>query len=254
MTERSRRKRVVASGPDKAAIEHLSGALEGGREWATALLEAMALWTAPQESYRGRTYRYFIGGEAFDWLLLAERLCLAVGGLVPRPEQEELLLHGRLPSAFDKSTFQDLLGVDKYRGYLNFYYGVTVEEALQLAAELEVHKRHASNGVQYRDDYADEGYAKIYRASRTDLLERFRRETGAQARRSVSLSESKEFTYWLFKLRLEVSDGAKIASDTKKGLEQLRRMRDASPASSGPDPLAPVLQLESRQVGQLQYS
>lgn len=254
MTKRSRTKRGVASGPNGAAIEHLDRALESGREWAASLLEAMALWTAPEETYRGRKYRYFIGGEAFDWLLLAERLCMAVKGRVPKAEREELLLHGRLPPAFDKSTFKDLLGVDKYRGYLNYYYGVTVEEALQLATELEVHKRHASNGIQYRDDFADEGYAKIYRAPRTELLKQFREETGSPARRSVSLSESKEFTYWLFKLRLEVSDGAKIASDTKKGLEQLRRMREVSPVSSGPDPLAPVLQLESRQVGQLQYS
>ncbi|GAJ03845.1 unnamed protein product, partial [marine sediment metagenome] len=32
-----------------------------------------------------------------------------------------------------------------------------------------------------------------------------------------------EFTYWLFKYRLNHCDKARVASDTKKGLEQLNR-------------------------------
>jgi hypothetical protein len=37
------------------------------------------------------------------------------------------------------------------------------------------------------------------------------------------LTELKEFTYWLFKYRLRQSDKAKVASDTKKALGQLKR-------------------------------
>jgi hypothetical protein len=33
----------------------------------------------------------------------------------------------------------------------------------------------------------------------------------------------KEFTYWLFKYRLKHGDPARVASDTKKALEWLRR-------------------------------
>ena len=230
MSETSHSTRTAPSGPQRAAIEHLRSALNDGQEWPESLLEAMALWTTSQESYRGRTYNYFIAGEAFDWLLLAERLCAAVDGLVPQPELEELLLHGRFPPSFDRTKIKDLLGVDKYRGYLNYYYGVTVEEALQLATELEIHKRHVSNGVQYRDDHSEEAYVKLYRSPRSALLERFREETGSPAKRYMGLGELKEFTYWLFKHRLEVSDGAKTASDIKKGLDQLQRMRDSSRA------------------------
>ena len=245
MSERSRSSRRTAPDRDRAAVEHLRTGLKDGRPWPSSLLEAMALWSTPEETYRGRTYSYFIAGEAFDWLLLAERLCVAVDSLVPQPEQEELLLHGRFPPSFDKTRFKDLLGVEKYRGYLNYYYGVTVEEALQLATELEVHKRYASNGVQYRDDYFEEAYVKIYGTARSELLERFRAETGLATKRTMSLSESKKFTYWLFQHRLEESDKAKIASDTKKGLMQLQRMRESPRASAGPDYLAPTLQLES---------
>ena len=37
----------------------------------------------------------------------------------------------------------------------------------------------------------------------------------------TTLTELKEFTYWLFKRRLRVSDKAKLASDTRKGISAL---------------------------------
>ena len=40
----------------------------------------------------------------------------------------------------------------------------------------------------------------------------------------MTLTEHKEFTYWLFKWRLRQSDGAKAASDTRKGLREYQRM------------------------------
>ena len=206
------------------AILHLKEGLEAGGDWPTVLLEAMALWTAPQETYDGRSYNYFIGGEAFEWLLLAERLCNAVDGLIPEHEKEELLFAGRFPVPFDADRFRDLLGVDKYRGYLNYYYGVTVEEALLLAAEREVQKRHLSNGNRYQEDFSEEGFVRIYWAPRSELLDQFRQEQGYSGKRSMELAESNEFTYWLFKYRLRTSDKAKTASDTRKGLDQLARM------------------------------
>ena len=132
------------------AIKYLKNGLKAGRDWPTCMLESMALWTSPEDLYRGRRVSYFIAGEAFDWILLAERMCNAVGGLVPQEDKEELLFNGRLPTYFDTSNIRDLLGVEKYRGYLNFYYGITVEEALLLATELEVQKHHESNGASYQ--------------------------------------------------------------------------------------------------------
>ena len=217
-----------AAAAEEAAISHLRRSLEDGCEWPVALLEAMALWAVPQETFRGRHNNYFIGGEAFNWLLLAERLLHSVGGRVPPEEKEDLLFAGRFPPSFDTSRFKDLLGVDKYRGYLNYHYGVTVEEALQLAVELEVQKRHASNGIQYRQDFSEDAFQTIYRASGIDLLKRFREETGSPPRRHMNLAESKEFTYWLFNYRMKISDKAKVASDTRKGLELLQRMREES--------------------------
>ena len=46
---------------------------------------------APTGDVGGRTYRYLVGGEAFDWLLLAERLCDEIEDLIPDDEREALL-------------------------------------------------------------------------------------------------------------------------------------------------------------------
>ena len=219
------------------AISHLQDALKEGRDWPTAFFEAMALWTLPVETHEGRTYRYLIGGEAFDWLVLAERLCGEVMDQVPRREIESLLFEGSLPESFDSGRIQGLLGVDRYRGYLNFYYGVTVEEALQLATELEVLKRHASNGILYVPDASEQTFRRLYRETGTALMARFRTETGNTSKPdSISVGESREFTYWLFKYRLASSDKSRIASDTRKGLQMLEHMTGAtgrSPSRTG---------------------
>ena len=210
------------------AVDEFRRALESGRDWPTALLEAMARWTVPQESDNGRTNTYLIGGEAFDWPLLAERLCSEVDGLLTDADREALLFEGRFPSKFDTAKIKEILGVDKYRGYLNYYYGVTVEEGLQLAVELEVQKRRLSNGLQGAGDCSEDAFLKIYGSPRRALLEAFRRSRGYAPSRTMSMSESKELTYWLFKYRVARSDKARIASDTRKGLDQLVRMQRAA--------------------------
>lgn len=220
---------VIIDGATQAAteidpVEYLRTELESGRDWPVALLETIGMWTAPEELYNGERYEYFIGGEAFDWLLLAQRLFDEVGELIPEQEKEDLLFSGKFPKHIDDSQFKDLLGVEKYRGYLNYYYGVIVEETLQLAAEGEVHKRHLSNGNQYQGDFSEEAFGRIYRESKSDLFLTFREEMGYPNEDKMSFSEYKEFTYWLFKYRLKISDKAKIASDTKKGLDQLHKM------------------------------
>ena len=71
----------------------------------------------------------------------------------------------------------------------------------------------------------DEVHERIYGASRDDLLARFRQERGYPHGDAITVEEMKEFTYWHFKLRLRESDKARVASDTRKGLEQLQRLR-----------------------------
>ncbi len=216
-----------------AAVGHLKAALAEGRDWPDALLEAMAFWTAPEEVRGGRTYSYLIAGEAFDWLLLAERLLDETRKAVPQDELETLLFEGKFPDRFDTERIPELLGGDKYRGFLNYYYGVTVEEALQLACELELRKRDASNGVRYRTAYSEQAFPLIYRKSREELLCMFRETETVDPEAISSMAEHRAFTYWLFKYRWANSDKARIASDTTKGLRQLERMENAIRSKRG---------------------
>jgi len=207
---------------DTEAIRYLKQAIIGGKHWYIALLEAIGLWTDGEEIYNGRHYRYLIDGEAFDWLLLAERLCQAVDGLLPDDERIALLFHGEPPIRLTKEKFKKLIGSDKYHQYLNYFYGIIVEEALIQAVQEEVRKERRISGYNNEQNLPNEVYRRIYGATKAILLKRFRKEKSHPRLKSISLTELKEFTYWLFKYRLKQCDKARVASDTKKALEQLR--------------------------------
>ncbi len=203
------------------AIHHMNQAIAGGEHWFIALLEAIRLWDTAEETYNGRTYRYLIGGEALDWLLLAERLCTAIDGIVTVDEKIALLFFGQLPLDLPPEEFKQLIGHVKHYQYLNYFYGITVEEALVLAVQEEVRKERWASGYHGERDTTNEAYRRIYTATKAALLRRFRREKKLPQLKSISLTELKEFTYWLFKYRLKHCDRAKMASDTRKALNWL---------------------------------
>ncbi len=215
--------------PDQATkveslLDRLRETVESGeRHWFIAVLEGVGQWPLAEEEVNGRRYRYMIGGEAFDWLLLAERLCEALDDLTAAEEREALLMHGRFPTEVSEETFRRLLGAAKYRAHLNFRYGVQVEEALQLSVAQEVEKDRLSR-VWENGHIDDDVCSRIYGATRRELFARFQREQGLSGD-SVSLGDLHEFTYWLFKHRVNNADPARVASDTRKGLAMFSRMQ-----------------------------
>ncbi len=213
----------LAPAGDTKAIEHVKQAIAGGKHWYIALLEAVGLWSSAEETNNGRVHCYLIDGEAFDWLELAERLCETVDGSLSDNEKLVLLFHGEPPLELTKDEFKRLIGSNKYRQYLNYFYGITVEDALILAVRGEVRKEKRTSGYNNEHDIDNDVYRRIYGNTKTVLLKSFRSENGHPQRRSISLTELKEFTYWLFKYRLNHCDKARIASDTEKGLKQLKR-------------------------------
>jgi hypothetical protein len=223
MARRKKSQQDNSVSSDNESVRHLRDSIAGGKHWFTALLESIALWTIPEETYKDRTYRYLIGGEAFDWLLLSERLLMEVDSLVPKAEVVELLFHSRLPLQMADEEFKGLIGESKYSAQLNYFYGVTVEEALVLAVEGEVRKEQLARGISEGDEVGDEVCRRLYGASRHALLVKFRKEKGYARGRSIQFQELKEFTYWLFKYRVNNSDKSRIASDTAKGLKELER-------------------------------
>jgi hypothetical protein len=211
----------LALNDNAEVIRYLEQAITDGKHWYIALLEAMGLWTAAEEAHNGRRYCYLIAGEAFDWLLLAERLCEAVDGLLPASEKMALLFQGQPPLKLTVGELKKLIGNGKYHQYLNYFYGITVEEALFLVVQEEVRKERRSLGYSKENDIAGEVYRRIYGGTKAVLLRRFRKEKGYPHLKSIGLTELKEFTYWLFKCRLMLCDKARIASDTRKALLKL---------------------------------
>jgi hypothetical protein len=209
------------------AVLHLRSAVRSGTPWPQAMLEAAALWTLPQEVYKGRSYQYLIQGEAFDWLVLAERLCPELSGHISDEEKERLLFQGVLPDEIKPEAVQEMLGVNKYRAYLNYWYGVVVEEALQLSVEEGVRKRHLALCYPDSEDLVEQAFVLLYGATRAELLEEFRVSASIARRRALSLADLKGFTYWLHKRRLKMWDPARVASDTKRGIRQLRLLEQS---------------------------
>ncbi len=208
---------------DIEAVAYLKRSLASGKHWYLALLGAMGLWTSVEEVHEGRAYRYLIEGEAFDWLLLAERLCQTVDDLLPEDEKNNLLFLGVPPLELRAVEVGQLIGDKKYRQYLNYFYGVTVEEALLLAVQEEIDKERRAGALRTKADSSQEAHRRIYNCDKDVLLTRLRQEKGYPQTDSITLTELKEFTYWLFKYRLRESEKARIASDTRKALEYLKR-------------------------------
>jgi hypothetical protein len=208
---------------DVRAIEHLKQAVASGKHWYIALLEATKLWKSAEEDYQGRHLRYLIDGEAFDWLLLAERLSDEISQYIPEKERINLLFFDVPPVELSREEFKKLIGPAKYRAYLNYLYGVLVEENLISAVVDEIRKERLTSGSNKREDILDKAYRRIYGAGQQALLDSFRKEKKYTKRKSTNLGELKEFTYWLFKYRIKKSDKSRVASDTKKALLKMQR-------------------------------
>ena len=217
-----------ASGTDGDALALLEAELAAGKHWFLALLAAIGAWRFPSETVDGRRYDYLIDGEAFDWLLLAERLVELLDGRASEQERQTLLSSGRAPIDVEPQEFRRLIGEAKHQAYLNYLYGITVEEALQLAVEEEVHKERRCHAWAGREPVDEVAFQRIYGKGRGELVALFREERGLHQGDSLSFDDLKLFTYWLFKYRLRHCDRARVASDTRKALNQLAQLQRAA--------------------------
>jgi hypothetical protein len=206
---------------DTQAIQGLKSAIAEGKSWYVALLEAIRLWNSPEEDYDGRHYHYLVDNEAFDWLVLAERLCEELDGLIPERERINLLFFDIPPIELSKDEFKNLIGASKYQAHLNYLYGILVEKFLILAVTEEIRKEKRVLGLNSDNGIVDGAYQRIYGANQFALLKQFRKERHYPHLRFIGLSEVNEFTYWLFKYRIKNRDKSCVASDTKKALMKL---------------------------------
>ncbi len=207
-------------------------------DWRLALCELMAQWPLPRETVHGRSFKYLIAGEAFDWQLLAQRISQDVHFAVLEQQRGQCIYEWKPNLGLSEEQFRRSLGTYKYRAHLNFIYGVLVERALVVSMENEVCKQWAGNGYTATQTHYDQVYARLYGETyeslwheylidHADGLEAETQSNRGASNHSSNLSNADEFTYWLFKRRVKRSDPARVASDTRKGLEQFEQIKQS---------------------------
>lgn len=204
-------------------IRQLKADIVSGKNWYISLLEAVKNWPVSQETVGDQTYHYLISGEALDMLQLAERLLKAAGDLVPEDEKVAFLFLNKPPVILTPDKTKELLGDKRFGQYLNFFYGITAEDALLQAVEDEVRKEEGGLNMHNEVQIMDETYRRIYEVPQRVLLHQFRKEKGYTSNRSTTLEQMKEFSYWRFKYRLKHCEKPRIASDTKKALDWMKK-------------------------------
>lgn len=211
------------------AVQAFTEALGGGEHWYSALLGNVHLWSRDEECYGGRYFRYMIAGEALDLLLVMERISWDVRHLLPQDEYGAFFFYARPPFTYTDREFAHLLGAEMYRSYLNYFYGVTLEEVLLHAVEDEILK--ATNYGVTRDTRDPESpYTRLYGKNEHELLQDFSAERERSVNGVMTLTDWKEFFYWLFRQRVANSLPERLASDSQKGLDTLRMLRGTYPA------------------------
>ena len=100
---------TTATSNAEETLDYLRQVIAAGEHWYIALLKAMSSWRQAEEEIDGRTHRYLIGGEVFDYLLLCERFMDELGDMVGAKDRDALLFHGHPPLEIADEEFQVLL-------------------------------------------------------------------------------------------------------------------------------------------------
>ena len=197
-----------------------------GTHWYRSLLEMLKDWNIDEETVGKTHYRYIIDSEALDVPTIASRALLEIFDLVEEDELDAYLSRGIVPLDLSQDEIKSILGDDMYKKYLNYFYGVILEECLIRAYEESFIKAHISNGVTFKHDAEEDVIGVIYNKSYRELMDLFCREKGYILTDKIEYKQMKEFYYWLFKRRIRTQEPARAASDTQKAVDWLNEMRN----------------------------
>ncbi|MCY4474324.1 MAG: hypothetical protein OXC83_02690 [Chloroflexi bacterium] len=212
---------------------------ENPTDWQPNLLNTVAAWPKENERAYDETFHYFIGGEAFNWKRLAERIATQLNAegqsSIPSEDIFDWLGDTGVFGRLGEEQFRRILGVDGWRAHLNYFYGVHIEQCLIAAIQSRIQKRRYGNGLPPSDDSSDLAYLGLYEETEKTLWQQFLDENSLRLAdlvaespentRTIGLDE--EFTYWLFKRRIENTNAAQVADETRRALEMLSRINSA---------------------------
>jgi len=188
------------------------------------ILSMIRLWKINKKSH----YDYLVGNEALNWKRLAvqilnnikikENLLIEIYQWLSIPE---------IYSGLSELKFRQLIGFEKYTSYLSYFYGVLIERSILCYVERENYKKRISNGKS-TVNVLNVSYEHIYGFSFLHLYEEYCKKSAILNKKHYE-HDDENFTYYCFKKRIQDSEPAKLASDTKKGtifLQELMRSEE----------------------------
>ena len=191
------------------------------KNYQTNILSMIRLWKIKKNSH----YDYLVGNEALNWKRLAVQILNNIN------IKENLLLEiyhwfsiPEIYSGISEFQFRQLIGFEKYTSYLSYFYGVLIERSILCYVERENYKKRISNGKS-TVNVLNVSYEHIYGFSFLHLYEEYCKKSAILNKKHYE-HDDENFTYYCFKKRIQVSEPAKLASDTKKGtifLQELMR-------------------------------
>ena len=134
-------------------------------EWQRTFIATIAAWPVENETVYDETFHYFIGGEAFNWKRLAERIAtqLAAEGC-EHPKSHEIFEWIATSGTFgglSEQEFRRITGVDGWRAHLNHFYGVHIEQCLLAAIQSRIQKQRYSGGMSPSDDASERAFVGL---------------------------------------------------------------------------------------------
>ena len=214
---------------EQEILRQLKRDLKNGEDARRSLLSASAKWSLSEEVIKDAHHCYILAGEAFDLVSLMSRLAGDCEGVIPREDLADAVFVDEYALIMLNETLRMELGSVKYNQYLNYFYGVLLEEILIFATEDEVKKMYTSNGFRNVDKETDIAFSRLYGANERTLLDRYCAELGyGPIKGDMTVTRKQEFTYWLFKFRMRSAEPAKAASDVSKALTYMQMARNKS--------------------------
>lgn len=214
---------------EQKVLHQLKQDLRDGKNPTRALLTASAGWSLSEEVIEDVHYRYILAEEAFDLVSLMNRLAGDCQGIISREDLSDALFIDEYELVRTDENLRRELGSLKYSQYLNYFYGVLLEEVLIFATEDEVRKMYTSNGFRSVAKETDLALVRLYGTNERALLDRYCKEEGVELiNTEMTVTQKREFTYWLFKFRMRSAEPAKAASDVSKALNYMQMARSKS--------------------------